>query len=111
MIDLPPPQVQCVAQAIYAEARGESFDGKRAVGHVIMNRSRKRGKTPCVIIRQPGQFKYKTGSGKSWQQSLKAARELGYDLTKGALFFKNTSSKTRWGYSFTVKIGRHLFYK
>lgn len=100
-----------MAQAIYAEAGGESFDGKRAVGHVILNRSKRKDSRPCVIIKQPGQFKYRTGTGKNWEQSLRAARSLGSDPTKGALYFKNTRSKVRWGYSFTVKIGGHLFYK
>ena len=111
LVDLPPPQIHCMAQAIYAEAGGESFDGKRAVGHVIINRAEKTGKNPCIIIRQPGQFVYKTGKGKSWKESLRAAKSLGRDITNGALYFKNLTSKVRWKHKFTVRIGRHLFYK
>jgi spore germination cell wall hydrolase CwlJ-like protein len=100
-----------MAQAIYAEAGSESFDGKRAVGHVIVNRSEKRGKRPCIIIKQPGQFVYRTGKGRNWDESLRAARNLGFDLTKGALFFKSVRSRAKWNYKFTVKIGGHQFYK
>ncbi len=102
-----------MAQAIYAEAGGESFDGKRAVGHVIVNRAGKArfGTTPCVITRKPGQFVYKTGKGKNWEESLRAAKNLGSDLTRGALFFKTLSSRVKWNYRFTIKIGGHNFYK
>lgn len=110
-MDLPPPQVQCIAQAVYAEAGGESFDGKRAVVHVIMNRSKKQGKEPCSIIKQPYQFKYRSGSGKQWQDSIRAAKEFGKDITAGALYFKAVYSKVRWNHRLTTKIGRHLFYK
>lgn len=100
-----------MAQAIYAEAGGESFDGKRAVGHVIINRSKKRGHNPCIIIRQPGQFVYRTGKGKNWEESLRAARNLGRDLTFGALYFKTHTSRVKWKYKPTVRIGGHGFYK
>lgn len=102
-----------MAQAIYAEAGGESFDGKRAVGHVIMNRTKKGrfGSRPCIIIKQPGQFVYKTGKGRNWEESLRAAKNLGSDPTMGALFFKTLTSKVRWAYRFTVRIGNHSFYK
>lgn len=109
--DLPPPQIHCMAQAIYAEAGGESFDGKRAVGHVINNRVKKRRSSPCIVIKQPGQFVYKTGKGKRWEDSLRAAKNLGSDLTRGALYFKNLRSKVKWNYKFTVRIGGHQFYK
>lgn len=110
MIDTP-PEIHCMAQAIYAEAGGESFDGKRAVGHVIANRSKNSGKNPCIIIKQPGQFVYKTGSGKRWEDSLRAAGNLGNDLTNGARYFKNLRSRVHWNYKLTVRIGGHLFYK
>lgn len=111
IIFITPAETHCIAQAIYAEARGESFDGKRAVAHVIINRSEKLGKNPCVIIKQPGQFKYKTGIGKQWSDALRAAKELGNDLTNGALYFKTHSSRIHWPYKLTVRIGGHGFYK
>ena len=109
-----PAEIHCVAQAIYAEAGGESHDGKRAVGHVIMNRTKQKRfgtSNPCIIIKQRGQFKYKTGHGRNWEESLRAAKNLGADLTNGSLFFKNLRSKVRWNYKFTIRIGGHQFYK
>ncbi len=105
------PEIHCVAQAVYAEARGESFDGKRAVAHVINNRSKKRGIGYCKVIRQAGQFKFRTGVGKQWEDSLRAARNLGSDLTAGAMYFKAHYSKQRWKYKMTIRIGGHSFYK
>lgn len=110
-MDYQPAEIHCIAQAVYAEARGESFDGKRAVAHVIVNRAKRSGERPCVIIRKPGQFVFKTGAGKQWEEAMRAARNLGSDLTAGALYFKTFTSRVKWRYKLTVRIGGHGFYK
>lgn len=46
-----PPQLDCAALSVWAEARGESFEGQIAVAEVVY----KRGE-PCDVIQQPGQF-------------------------------------------------------
>ena len=49
--DISNRNVNCMTQAIYHEARGESYRGKIAVGHVILNRIRKGyGADPCEIV-------------------------------------------------------------
>lgn len=114
MIDLPPPQIVCLAQAVYHEARGESDMGKRAIVHVILNRSKKFHKTPCEVLRQPGQFQIKfkrSYSGKAWRDANKIAYYPGKDPTGGAIYFKNRSSATSWKYKLTTSIGNHNFYK
>lgn len=114
MVDLPPPQIVCISQAIYHEARGESDLGKRAVGHVILNRSKKFKKTPCEVLRQPGQFQIKLRkhySGPDWRKAWQMANYLGKDPTGGALYFKTKRSETSWGFKLTTVIGNHLFYK
>lgn len=105
MIDLPPPQMQCIARVVQSEAGGESEVGKRAVAHVIINRTKDKRfpSTPCAVIMQRGQFV----SNKSGKINFK----LGEDPTGGALYFKNTTSRARWPYKLTVRIGNHLFYK
>lgn len=118
VIDLPPPQIECVAKAIYHEARGESDKGKRAVGHVILNRSKNKGITPCEVIYQPRQF---TGiksrvsySGPMWERAKEIARTIQdySDPTFGAVSFHNTRSWPNWkGLIRTVTIGNHVFYK
>jgi spore germination cell wall hydrolase CwlJ-like protein len=100
-----------MAQAIYAEARAESFAGKQAVAHVIMNRAKKQKKSPCEIVRQRGQFKYRTGGGSQWLDSMRAAANRGYDLTRGSLYFKAKHARVKWPHKFVTSIGNHLFYK
>ncbi|RZK44062.1 MAG: cell wall hydrolase [Hymenobacter sp.] len=114
MIDLPPPQVVCIAQAIYGEARGESDLGKRGVAHVILNRSKKFHKTPCEVLRQPGQFQIKLKrrySGKAWRDAYKIAYYPGKDPTGGAIYFKHRKNSMAWGFKLTTAIGNHNFYK
>ena len=115
MLDLPPPQVVCVAQAVYHEARGESDLGKRAVAHVILNRSKKFHKTPCEVLRQPGQFQIKLKrkySGKAWRDAYQIAYYPGKDPTGHAIYFKNLKSTISWkGTKLTTVIGHHMFYK
>ena len=112
--DLPPPQVQCVAQAIYHEARGEPDAGKRAVGHVIMNRSKVRKITPCQVIKQPNQFHFKVRvsySGADWNKALQFAKNLGSDPTGGAHYFHSKRVNPNWGKRLVTVIGNHLFYR
>lgn len=111
MIDLPPAQIECIAEAIYFEARGENIIGQQAVGHIILNRSAKQGKPPCVIIKQPGQFVYKKHKvdKRTWERVYAIAQNLGEDPTFGATYFQ--TGKVKWKYKMTVRIGGHSFYK
>jgi spore germination cell wall hydrolase CwlJ-like protein len=114
MLDLPPQQVVCVAQAIWHEARGESDLGKRAIAHVILNRSKKSHMTPCEVLRQPGQFQIKLKrkyTGKAWRDAYQIATYPSKDPTGGATFFKHRDCKLRWSYRITTSIGAHNFYK
>ncbi len=115
-MDLPPPQIVCIAQAVYHEARGESELGQRGVAHVILNRSKKLKKSPCEVIHEPGQFqitfqrKYK---GKAWNKAWQVANYPGKDPTGGALYFKSTRSPAVWRprLKLTTTIEGHDFYK
>jgi N-acetylmuramoyl-L-alanine amidase len=107
-------QTVCVAQAVWHEARGESELGKRAVAHVIITRSNKRGLTPCQVIRERGQFDFrvkKSYVGADWITALKIARYPGLDPTNGASYFHNISIRPNWQRKRTAVIGRHIFYK
>jgi hypothetical protein len=45
--------IQCTAETIYSEARGEPLVGKHAVGYTIVNRSTKiLHKRPCSVVKQ-----------------------------------------------------------
>ena len=112
--ELPAAQVVCIAQAIYHEARGESLLGKRAVAHVVINRSKSREITSCQVIHQPNQFQFKVRkrySGKDWESALLVAKNPGKDPTGGALFFRKAKIHGSWGHKITGVIGHHAFYK
>lgn len=119
----------CMALAMYWEARGESREGKLAVGSVVLNRvaDRRFPDSVCGVVYQGGetppcQFSWWC-DGKSdrptnrpaWSESLTIAGELlsagGRDPTNGALFFHNTSMRPPWQRTRTAVIGNHIFYR
>ncbi len=109
-----------LARLIYAEARGESYKGKVAVGAVVLNRVRSSQfpNTLSGVIYQKNAFESVTnGSINNTPDSdcLRAAKEAmnGWDPTGGCLYFYNaaTVSSRSWIHTRTVKtvIGRHSF--
>lgn len=53
-------ETNCLATAVYFEARGESVEGQLAVAHVVMNRAVS-GRYPtdwCGVVKQPAQFSF-----------------------------------------------------
>jgi hypothetical protein len=53
-------ETNCLATAVYFEARGESLEGQLAVAHVVMNRATS-GRYPpdwCSVVKQPAQFSF-----------------------------------------------------
>jgi spore germination cell wall hydrolase CwlJ-like protein len=126
------PQWQCLSEALYFEARGETATGLFAVGEVIMNRvdSNAYPDSLCSVINQGTgrkfacQFTY-TCDGRpeqiseqsSWRRVGKVARLLidGADrnLTEGATHYHTTAVSPSWARRFprTAKYGVHLFYR
>lgn len=114
--------VDLLARAIYAEARGESFEGQIAVGAVIVNRmeSPKFPNTIESVLYQPNQFKCVENGAINQvpnQNAYKAARRAinGEDPSQGALFFFNPEKSENPAafdrYTVTVRIGNHIFAK
>jgi len=126
-------QYQCLAEALYFEARGESVKGQFAVAEVILNRrdSKKFPNTVCGVVGQGTgkgkytcQFSYNC-DGKSeiisehraFQQVGKVARLMLNGepriLTKGATYYHSTAVRPSWARKFTktAQIGVHLFYR
>lgn len=103
--------IDCLAAAIYKEARGESLTGKLAVAQVILNR----GHNICKTINQPGQFSWRTNQRLYYDnQSYNLATTIiarGYSLNGfKATHFHNTTVTPNWtGYQTTI--GNHKFYK
>jgi hypothetical protein len=121
---------ECLAKAVYFEARGETVKGQFAVAEVILNRveSPRYPKSVCAVVHQGGrggcQFSF-TCDGRSDRIREKAAfvkagkiARLMLDgaprqLTDGATHFHAKHVRPRWAYRFprTASIGRHLFYR
>lgn len=94
----------CLKDVVYAEARGESKLGQQAVAHVILNRARQTGKTPCTIVREAGQFK-STKAPKDFTVNISNR-----DPTNGATHFQ-VRNLSRWlGLRKYITIGNHTFY-
>ncbi len=66
--------MDCIADTVYYEARGEGEQGMRAVAHVILNRSKEQGVSPCVIVKRPNQFA--TGPSKHYNKQWKLAKRI-----------------------------------
>lgn len=116
---IPPADIELLARLIEAEAGGEPYRGKLAVGAVVINRYLDDRYPDSVreIIYQPNQF-YAEGialhpnpSAESRRAAEAAAR--GEDPTGGALFFYNprTARLAPWWNTRTVlvEIGNHVF--
>lgn len=111
--------VKLLARLIYAEARGESYQGQVAVGAVVLNRVKSSSfpNTISGVIYQPyaftcvndGQINLTPNS-----TALKAAKDAmnGWDPTYGCLYYYNPKVATSsWIYSrpTVVTIGNHVF--
>ncbi len=124
-------QVTCLAENIYFEAGAESLKGKIAVANVTLNRvvSGLFPDTICGVvyqkIRGTCQFswycdrallsrRHKIKNTALYNDILRLSIDfLTYrydDITKGALFFHNTSVNPRWNLKKTAHIGNHIFY-
>ena len=115
-------QRDCIAQAIYWEARGLSDNGMRAVAEVIHNRVNHPAfpKTACGVVyqRRNGvcQFSWVCTHGRppannaSWQRAWRIADEPRTNLTNGALFF-HAKYRTRWRHLVEVaEVEGNVFY-
>ena len=124
--------LDCLSEALYFEARGETIKGQFAVAEVIMNRVES-GRYPdsvCGVINQGTgrkfacQFTY-TCDGRAeiiteksnYARLRKIAKlsmsDLPKKLTKGATHYHTTAVRPKWSRVFprTAKIGVHLFYR
>ncbi|WP_108386943.1 cell wall hydrolase [Yoonia sediminilitoris] len=125
-------QWECLAEALYFEARGESVRGIFAVGEVILNRvdSKLFPDTLCSVINQGTGRKYAcqftyTCDGlaetiaepRAWERVGKVARMLidgsSRDLTGGATHYHTRAVNPNWArvYPRTAAIGSHYFYR
>jgi hypothetical protein len=122
----------CLAQAVYYEARGETYQGQLAVAEVVRNRVKSRHwpNTYCGVVfegstRSTGcQFTFTCdGSikarprGPAWRQAQSIAAEvyggLNRPITGLATHYHTTAVDPYWNDSLveTGRIGSHIFYR
>ncbi len=122
-------QEECIAVAVYHEARGEPLDGQLAVAEVIMNRAAS-GRYPgswCDVVKQPWQFSFvnpRTGhvpavnrESASWAYAQAITRiavgNFADALPGDVLWYHADYVAPSWGRRLAKveKIGAHIFYR
>lgn len=117
--------LQCLALAIYFEARGEPLEGQIAVAEVIYNRvvDTRYPDDVCSVVYQRKQFSW-THDGKSdvpkntlvWEE----IKELAAQVMKGDLFdghgathYHSVDVEPYWtdGLTYVGQYGNHIFYR
>jgi spore germination cell wall hydrolase CwlJ-like protein len=117
----------CLANAIYFEARGEPLQGQLAVAEVVMNRAAS-GRYPatlCAVVVQPAQFSFvRRGripaadrASDAWRRAVAVAkiaeeRMLPRVLPSSCLWYHAAYVSPGWGHRLaqTARIGLHIFY-
>ncbi len=118
-------ELNCLAGAIYFEAKSEPLAGQLAVGRVIVARSRS-GRFPnsyCGVVYQPSQFSFVRGNGmpavdrnsRGWKNAS-AIAQIANDGSwrspvEGALYFHAARVSPRWRMERLAQVGNHVFYR
>ena len=120
-------EANCIAVAVYHEARGESLEGQMAVAKVIMNRAAS-GKYPsswCGVVKQPwqfsfvhhGQFPSVDQTSDAWHKAIGVTRlavaNAVPSVPTGCMWYHADYVAPRWRINLTrvEKIGDHIFYR
>ncbi len=116
---------ECLAGAVYFEAKGEPLHGQLSVAEVVLNRARS-GRFPasvCGVVKQRGQFSFIRGgrfpaiakTSLAWKRAVAIAHIAVQDLADGpaptALFFHAKRVSPRWRLTRVAMVGNHIFYR
>jgi len=119
---------ECLASAVYFEARGETLEGQLAVAEVVMNRAAS-GRYPaslCGVVRQPSQFSFvRRGAipsadrgSDAWRRAVAIARIAQSGATprllpENVLWYHANYVSPAWGRRLARSsvIGAHIFYR
>jgi spore germination cell wall hydrolase CwlJ-like protein len=117
----------CLASAVYFEARGEPLEGQLAVADVVMNRAAS-GRYPtslCGVVEQPWQFSFVNATGRipdanrsseAWRKAVAIAKiaQAGKAraVASDVLWYHADYVSPSWGRRLArqEKIGLHIFY-
>jgi spore germination cell wall hydrolase CwlJ-like protein len=127
--------LQCLAENIYFEARGEPLDGQYAVAEVTLNRTRAQNfpHTICSVVHEmrwdPNRRRFiadfswtelgalSANDGPAWKRAMQVASAAYDDLrdpiVPGALFYHSTAVRPGWARTrkAIATIGNHIFYR
>ena len=120
-------QTNCLATAVYFEARGASVEGQLAVARVVMNRAAS-GRYPpdwCSVVKQPaqfsfvrhGEFPYADTNSAAWQKAEAvaelAAANVVPSVSNDVLWYHADYVAPTWRRSLqeVQQIGAHIFYR
>jgi N-acetylmuramoyl-L-alanine amidase len=118
-------QHECLAGAVYFEAKGEPLNGQLSVAEVILNRAHS-GRFPasiCGVVKQRGQFSFVRGgrfpaiarASLAWKRAVAIAHIAREQLADGAapkaLFFHARRVAPRWHLTRVAAVGNHIFYR
>lgn len=116
----------CLANAVYFEARSEPIEGQLAVAQVVLNRAAS-GLYPsglCEVIKQPAQFSFvRKGeipaadkNSDAWRKAVAIAHiakeKLASEVASNTLWYHASYVAPKWRRNLTrqAKIGLHIFY-
>jgi len=119
-------EMECLANAVYFEARSEPIEGQLAVAEVVLNRAAS-GRYPtdlCSVITQKAQFSFiRRGrfpradrGSEAWKKAVAIAsiakQKLAGNLPSSVLWYHATYVSPKWGKRLTrqSQIGLHIFY-
>ncbi|WP_375396709.1 cell wall hydrolase [uncultured Sphingomonas sp.] len=117
-------ELECLAVAVYYEAKGEPLAGQLAVADVILSRARS-GRFPtslCQVVTQPGQFSFVRGGrvpspapGPQYRTAMAIAKIAIADAWDNpapqALYFHAKRVSPGWVRARVALIGNHIFYR
>ena len=120
-------ETNCLATAVYFEARGESLEGQLAVARVVMNRaaSGRYRADWCGVVKQPaqfsfvrhGEFPYVDTNSPAWQRAEAiaqlAASNVVPSIGSDVLWYHADYVAPTWRRSLqeVEQIGAHIFYR
>jgi spore germination cell wall hydrolase CwlJ-like protein len=120
-------ETNCLATAVYFEARGESLEGQLAVAHVVMNRATS-GRYPpdwCSVVKQPAQFSFvrhgefpeADTNSEAWKKAEAiaelAAANIVPSVGTDVLWYHADYVAPAWRHNLqeVEQIGAHIFYR
>jgi spore germination cell wall hydrolase CwlJ-like protein len=123
--EVPDAELECLATAVYFEAKSETLAGQLTVAEVLINRT-KSGRFPsslCGVVKQRGQFSFVRGgqlpaishASPQWRRAVAIAHIARHDLADGsaprALFFHARRVSPGWKLTRVAAVGNHVFYR